>query len=82
MHWHVEAQRFGGLEVDDQLKPGRRFHWKFGRLRAFENAVDVRRRLAKLFGEITPIGDQATSFRIKAIVIDRWDAVAGCQRNG
>ena len=58
MQRHVEAQRLGGLEIDDQLELCRRLHWKVGRLLALEDAVDVSCRLAKLFGDIT-IRDQA-----------------------
>jgi hypothetical protein len=38
---HVEAERFGRLEVDHQLVLGRRLHRKVGRLLALENAIDV-----------------------------------------
>jgi hypothetical protein len=56
---HIEAQRLGGLEIDDQLMLCRRFHGKVGWLCAFEDAVDIRRRLTKLFDEINTITDQA-----------------------
>jgi hypothetical protein len=39
--WHGESERFGGLQVDDQLEFGRLLHWKIGRLGAFEYLVDV-----------------------------------------
>ena len=32
-----EAERLGGLEVDDQLELGRRLHGQVGRVFAFEN---------------------------------------------
>ena len=38
---HVEAERFGGLEVNHQLEFGRRLHRQIGRLLALEDAVDV-----------------------------------------
>ena len=37
----VEAERLGGLEVDDQFEFGRRLHRQVGRLLALEDAVDV-----------------------------------------
>ena len=36
-----EAERLGGLEVDDQLVLGRRLHRHVGRLLAFEDAIDI-----------------------------------------
>jgi len=33
--WNVEAERFGGLEVDDQLELGRLHHWHLGRVCSF-----------------------------------------------
>ena len=48
MHRHVEAQRLGGLEVDDKLILRRRLHRHVGRLLAFEDAIDVTRCRMKL----------------------------------
>jgi hypothetical protein len=38
---HVEAKRFGGLEVDHSSYLGRGLHRHVGRLLALEDAVDV-----------------------------------------
>ena len=38
---HVEAERLGGLEVDDQLELGRLLHRQVGRLLALEDAIDI-----------------------------------------
>ena len=38
---HVEAERLGGLEVDDQLVLGWRLHRQVGWLLALEDAIDV-----------------------------------------
>jgi hypothetical protein len=35
------SQLFGGLQVDDQLEPGRLPHWKIGRAGAFEYLVNL-----------------------------------------
>src|SRR5215813_11097237 len=36
-----EAQRLGGLEIDDELKPHRLLHWQVGRRGTTQNFVDV-----------------------------------------
>ena len=56
---HVEAERLGGLEVDDQLVFGRRLHRQVGGLLAFKDAIDVDGGAAELVVRIRPIGDQA-----------------------
>ena len=53
---HVEAERLGGLEVDDQLVLGRGLHRKVGRLFAFEDAIDVAGRAPILVDRIRPVG--------------------------
>ena len=40
-HGHVEPERLGGLEIDDQLILCRRLHGEIGRLLTLEDAVDV-----------------------------------------
>src|SRR6516164_8612092 len=57
--WHVEVQRLGGLEIDDQFKLCRRLDREVGRLLALEDAVDVLWHLAKLFDIIRTVGHQA-----------------------
>src|SRR6516164_5644831 len=54
--WDGEAQRLGGLEIDDQLKLCRHLQWKIGRLLTLEDAVDVPCRQAKLFAANVTIG--------------------------
>jgi hypothetical protein len=53
-----KSQRFGGLEVDDELVLGRCLYRQVGRLLALEDAIDVTGRLPKLVGNIRPIADQ------------------------
>ena len=40
---HVEAERLGGLEIDDQLELGRLLHRQVGWLLALEDAIDIGR---------------------------------------
>jgi hypothetical protein len=45
--WNCEAERLGGLHVDDQLELGWQLHRKFGGLVALENAISIDCRLPK-----------------------------------
>ena len=56
---HVEAERLGGLEVDNQLVLGRCLHRQIGRFLALEDAIDIVGRLSVMVDEIRSIGDQA-----------------------
>ena len=53
-----KTERLSGLHIDDQLKLCRRLDREVGRLRAFEDAVDVPRCLVELFDLISTIRDQ------------------------
>jgi len=52
---HGEAERLGGLEVDDQLELGRFLHRKIGRVRALDNAVHVIGGPAEYVRRIRPV---------------------------
>src|SRR5262245_58271001 len=58
---YVEAERLGGLEVNDQFVLCRRLDGKVGRLLAFEDAIDVCRRTSEQIGVVHAVGDQAAS---------------------
>ena len=38
---HIEADRPGGLEIDDQLKPRGLLHWQVGRVGALQDLVHI-----------------------------------------
>ena len=50
--WDLEAERLGGLQVDDQLELGRLLERDVARLRALENLVDETRRAPGQRGEV------------------------------
>src|SRR5215472_11578382 len=52
---HGEAERPGGLEVNDQLVLGRRLYRKIGRLFALENTIDIGGRAAIAVEQVRPI---------------------------
>src|SRR5262249_55397492 len=59
MHGHIQAQRLGGLEVDNQRYFDWHLNWKVPWLLALEDAANVLCCLGILFGEIRPVGNQA-----------------------
>jgi hypothetical protein len=75
---HIETKRLGGLEVDDQLELGWRLNRQLGRLFAFENAIDIRRRLPIDVDLVNPIGQQPSGVDESAERIDRRQAMAVC----
>ena len=81
MHRHVEAQRLGGLEIDDKLILRRRLHRHVGWLLALEDAVDVAGRAPVLIDPIRPIGDQAAGGDEVAIEVDRGQLVPRRKRD-
>jgi hypothetical protein len=52
--WHVEAQCFGGLEVDDQLEFGGLLNWQIAGCFASKDAIDIVRSPSKLIGMSGP----------------------------
>jgi hypothetical protein len=57
---HVEAERPGGFEVDDQFKFRRLLDGQIGRLRSSEDFRDVLGRHRSHLTEIGAIGDKTT----------------------
>src|SRR5262245_26301983 len=77
--WHVEAERFGGLAVDNQFELGWGLHRQLTRLGTFENAIDIARRTIKQIVDIDSVRNQALPFHHETIWIDGRDTVARCE---
>src|SRR5206468_99578 len=78
---YVEAERLGGLEVDQQPVLGRRLHRQVGRLLAFEDAIDVSGRAPELVEKIGAIADQTADGAVKASIVDGGHSVSGRKRD-
>src|SRR5215831_14311520 len=78
--WHFKAERFGGLEVDDQVVLGWCLYRQVSRFFALEDAVYVIGRGTILLSGIGPIGDQPAGRDEESERIDRWLLVPGRQR--
>ena len=76
---HLDAERIGGLEVEDRFVLGRRLHGQIGWLLALQDAVDVAGGAPELIDEIGPIRNQAAGVDENTIVVDRGQLVAGRQ---
>src|SRR5215472_7877868 len=73
--WHGQSERFGGLQVDDQLVFGWGLHRQVGRLLALEDAIDVAGSLPKLIGRILPVGHQSAGSDEGAFEVDGWQLI-------
>jgi hypothetical protein len=57
---HLDTERLGGLEVDDELKFGRLHHRQVSGLFALENPPSVDTNLAIAIAEVGAVAHQAT----------------------
>src|SRR6266446_9957590 len=78
---HGEAERLGGLEIDDQLESRRLLDRQISRLLALEDLSDVNAEPVKGGREAGSIADQAAGFGEPAPLIDRWNGMPRCQRH-
>ena len=79
---HGEAERLGGLEIDDQFKLGRRLHRQVGRLLALENAIDVGGRVPVLIESDRAHRRSDRRRRRRArLAVDRGQLVPGRKRH-
>ena len=77
---HFEAERLGGLEINDELELGWRLDWEFARLRAIQDAIGVDRSAAIVVDPVVAIGDKAADLRELTEWVDGRNGVAGRQR--
>ena len=61
-----EAERLGGLEIDDQLELGRFLDWKIASLFAPKDSIDIRCRPTKNIDFIGPVRREPTIIDKKA----------------
>ena len=77
--WDREAERLGGLEVDDQLESRGLQNRQIGRFGAFENPAGIDAKLTICVGNAGSIGRQGTSGGELSQLRNRGQRVAGCK---
>jgi hypothetical protein len=73
---HRQAERLGGVEVDDKLEGRRLLDRQIGGLGALEDLSDVNAGLAIGSREARSIADQAAGRDVFTILIDRRNGIA------
>ena len=74
--WHIEAQCFGGLQIDDKLKLSGLNNWQLGRLRTVEDLPRIDAGLAKAVRYIGPAAHQSADFDTVASGVGRWNPIS------
>src|SRR6516164_11402809 len=78
---NLDAERLGGLEVNDQLELDWRLHRQIAWCFAAQDAIEVRRRATPQICYVAAIGDQAAADGEKGERIDRGHTVARRRRD-
>src|SRR5262245_37058289 len=77
---HVQAERLGSLEVDDQLELNRGLDRKLVWLLALQDAIGISSCTPKIIVHVISIGQQAAEFSEEAGRIDGRETIASRQR--
>src|SRR6266446_6227307 len=78
---HGEAERLGGVEIDDQLEGRWPLHRKISRLGALEDLSDISADQVPIAGLARSIADQAARGDRLTPLIDRRNGIACRQRH-
>src|SRR5262245_134597 len=62
--WHGQAEGLGGLEIDDELEPGRQLDRQLARLGTLEDAIDIGGRTPVAVGEVLAVADQSSGLYV------------------
>jgi hypothetical protein len=77
----AQAERLGGLEIEDQFYFCKLLHRQFGGRLAFENAPSISAGQIPQFGEIASIADQPAGRGELPIWVNCRQSMARCQRS-
>src|SRR5262249_39022351 len=76
---HGHAEGLGGLEIDDELEPGRQLDRQLARLGTIENAIDIGGRTPVAVGEVLAVADQSSGLYVLPEREDRRPPVLECE---
>src|SRR5262245_23294927 len=79
-HWDTDAERFGGFQIDDKLKLGRRLDGQLARPFTLENTIDIRSRAPRLVDKVGAVGQQAASISVVSRSINCRHSMSRHQR--
>ena len=77
-----EAERPGGLEIDDEIVLARLLHWQVARLLASEDAIDVSRGVAVLIENLRRVAHQAAGGDKQPVWVDGRQSMLRGHRTG
>src|SRR6516164_3390753 len=77
---HLDAERPGGLQIDDKLEFDGGLNGKVARLFALQDAIRIGRRAPKIIGPVLSVGEQPTKFSEKTLSINGRESIASRQR--
>jgi hypothetical protein len=78
---HIEAQRFGGREINDKFELCRLLNRYIAGLRSAQNHVDIICRASEPFRVAWSVGHKRAAFDKIAGTENRWQPRAKCRRN-
>src|SRR5215475_2672566 len=61
---HGQAEGLGGLEIDDELEPGRQLDRQLARLGTIEDAIDIGGGTPVAVGEVLAVADQSSGLYV------------------
>src|SRR5215470_5387911 len=73
---HLDAERLGGLEVDDELKSGRVHHRQVCRLLPLEDSSGVDASLAIAVADVGAVAHQAARQRVVTPLVDSRNRIS------
>src|SRR6516164_2832908 len=76
---YFEAERLGGLQIDDEIEFSRLLDRQIGRLRSAQNPVNITSGAPELVSKVYSVGHQTSRFNIVTRAVHRRQSSVECQ---